>query len=161
MSDYLDIYHSPIGSIVIGASDRGISFVSFVKEGQEIPKDFLPNNHTLSAIEWLDAFFAGQNLPENIEYDLKGTDFQKSVWDFINEIPLGKTITYNDIAKKIPGSHARAVGTATGANPVGIMIPCHRVMGSDGKLHGYAGGIKRKIWLLAFEQGDSLFLPDV
>ncbi|MCB0605853.1 MAG: MGMT family protein, partial [Saprospiraceae bacterium] len=55
----------------------------------------------------------------------------------------------------------RAVGTATGANPVSIIVPCHRVVGSDGKLHGYSGGIKRKIWLLAFEKGDSLFLPDV
>lgn len=135
--------------------------MGFTKEDQPKPTDLIPNQHTLLACEWLDAFFANQQLPSDIEYDLTGTDFQKNVWDYINKIPFGKTITYNDIAKKIPGSHARAVGTATGANPVGIMIPCHRVMGSDGKLHGYAGGIKRKIWLLAFEKGDSLFLPDV
>ena len=135
--------------------------MGFTREDQPAPEVLIANNHTLLACEWLDAFFSNENLPADVEYDLKGTDFQKSVWNYINEIPPGKTITYNDIAKKIPGSHARAVGTATGANPVGIMIPCHRVMGSDGKLHGYAGGIKRKIWLLAFEKGDSLFLPDV
>ena len=134
--------------------------MGFEREGV-VYSEGIPNNHTLKAHEWLDAFFANQKLPVDIDYDLKGTTFQQAVWSYIRNIPFGETITYNDISKKIPGSSARAVGTATGANPVGIMIPCHRVMGSDGKLHGYAGGINRKIWLLAFEKGDCLFLPDV
>ena len=161
MSEYTDIYDSPIGRILIQATDRGISLVGFIKDGQVIPDSGVTNQHTLAAVEWLDAFFANQKLPEHVEYDLKGTSFQQSVWNLINAIPYGETITYNSIANQIPGSSARAVGTATGANPVAIMIPCHRVMGSDGKLHGYAGGINRKIWLLAFEKGDCLFLPDV
>ncbi len=161
MSEYTDIFNSPIGDILINATDRGISIVGFVTEGQSLPESRISNQHTLAAVEWLDAFFTNQKLPNNIVFDLKGTQFQQKVWELIRPIPHGQTITYNSISKKIPGSSARAVGAATGANPVGILIPCHRVMGSNGKLHGYAGGINRKIWLLAFESGDCLFLPDV
>lgn len=160
MAEYTDIYDSPVGSILIKATDRGISCCGFIEASEKSQYSTLPNIHTIAAAEWLDAYFGDQSLPE-VSYDISGTGFQQQVWSIIDKIPFGKTITYQDIALQIPGSSARAVGTATGANPLGIIIPCHRVMGSDGKLHGYAGGIKKKIWLLAFEKGDSLFLPDV
>ena len=155
----MDIFDSPIGKIRIIATDRGISFCDFW-EGKIKEAVSIPNVYTVQAMEWLDAFFSNQPLPQ-IEFNLSGTEFQMRVWQEISKIGFGETITYNEIALTIPGSSARAVGTATGANPVSIIIPCHRVIGSDGKLHGYSGGIKRKIWLLAFEKGDSLFLPDV
>lgn len=160
MDTYCDLYDSPVGQILLKASDRGISLCDFIDEKIIAPDSIFPNIHTIRGAEWLDAYFSKQPLPE-LEYDLSGTDFQLKVWDIINTIPHGKVISYNDIVKKIPGTSARAVGTATGRNPLAIIIPCHRVIGSDGKLHGYSGGIKRKIWLLAFEKEDSLFLPDV
>lgn len=159
MAEFSDIFDSPIGKIRIKATDKGVSFCDFW-EGDIEDKVAIPNVFTIQAMEWLDAFFSNQTLPP-IELDLTGTDFQIKVWQEISKVSYGETITYNEIALVIPGSSARAVGTATGANPVSIIVPCHRVVGSDGKLHGYSGGIKRKIWLLAFEKGDSLFLPDV
>lgn len=159
MSVFNDIYDSPIGKMLIQATDRGISHCDFIEE-DSIPEVTIPNNHVISCAEWLDTYFAHQNLPE-VTLDLSGTPFQLKVWKEISRIKMAETITYNNIAEKIPGTSPRAVGNATGANPVSLIIPCHRVIGTDGKLHGYGGGIKRKVWLLAFEKGDSLFLPDV
>ncbi|HMY84453.1 MAG TPA: methylated-DNA--[protein]-cysteine S-methyltransferase [Saprospiraceae bacterium] len=160
MGTYCDLYNSPVGQFLLEASDRGILSCDFIDDMVDRPSSYLPNIHTIRAAEWLDAYFSKQPLPK-LDYDLSGTDFQLKVWDTIDQIPYGQTISYNDIVKNIPGTSARAVGTATGRNPLAIIIPCHRVIGSDGKLHGYSGGIKRKIWLLAFEKEDSLFLPDV
>ena len=91
-------------------------------------------------------------VAETLPLDLHGTPFQKRVWQALNEIPAGKTYSYAEVARQIGAASAvRAVGTAIGRNPVSVIVPCHRVIGSNGKLTGYAGGLDRKAWLLAHE----------
>jgi methylated-DNA-[protein]-cysteine S-methyltransferase len=100
---------------------------------------------------WLTAYFAGETLPD-VELDVRGTPFEKRVWDLLLEIPLGETRTYGELAKTFGSiNRARAVGLAVGSNPAGVIIPCHRVIGSTGSLTGYGGGLERKKWLLAHE----------
>jgi len=101
----------------------------------------------------LDAYFAGNFAPvNNIPVYTAGTVFQQAVWQALRNIPAGTTLSYGALAKKLGRPKAvRAVGTANGANPIGIVIPCHRVIGMDGSMTGYGGGIERKRWLLAHE----------
>ncbi len=112
-------------------------------------------------IKWLDIYFSGQEPDFTPEYKIENlTPFRKQVIDIMNKIPYGKTITYNDIAKKIAKSKgiekmsAQAVGGAVGWNPICIIIPCHRVVGTNGSLVGYGGGINNKIKLLEIEKND-------
>lgn len=101
----------------------------------------------------LTEYFAGKRVNFDVEVDPDGTIFQKQVWDEMRKIPFGETATYADIAKRIDRPEAwRAVANACGANPIVVVIPCHRVVGSHGKLGGYSGGVERKQWLLAHEQ---------
>ncbi len=104
----------------------------------------------------LDAYFAGNfSLMNNIPVHTAGTVFQQAVWRALRNIPVGTTLSYGALAKKLGRPKAvRAVGTANGANPVGIVIPCHRVIGMDGSMAGYGGGLERKRWLLAHENAD-------
>lgn len=107
---------------------------------------------------WLDIYFSGKEPDFTVPLHLTGTDFQKEVWQILCSIPHGKTITYGEIARKIASNRgisrmsAQAVGGAVGHNPVSIIVPCHRVIGSDGNLTGYAGGIDKKAYLLALER---------
>jgi methylated-DNA-[protein]-cysteine S-methyltransferase len=106
-----------------------------------------------SAQTELAEYFAGKRVNFNIKVEPDGTIFQKQVWEEMQKIPYGETATYADIAKRIDRPEAwRAVANACGANPIVVVIPCHRVVGSHGKLGGYSGGIERKQWLLAHEQ---------
>ncbi len=109
-----------------------------------------------SAAEQLTAYFAGELTEFDVDVDLRGTAFQRRVWEALRTIPYGETRTYGQVAEQIgsPGA-ARAVGLANGRNPVSIIIPCHRVIGSSGALTGYGGGIDRKRTLLALEKGPS------
>ncbi len=119
------------------------------KKEFELQEDVLP-----AAIhEALDAYFAGDFTPvNNIPVHTAGTAFQQAVWQTLRNIPAGTTLSYGALAKKIGRAKAvRAVGAANGANPVGIVIPCHRVIGMDGSMTGYGGGLERKRWLLAHE----------
>jgi methylated-DNA-[protein]-cysteine S-methyltransferase len=101
----------------------------------------------------LDEYFKGKRQSFDLRLSLKGTEFQRRVWNELMSIPYGKTVTYRDIAIKLGNPHAvRAVGNANGKNPVSIIVPCHRVIGSSGKLTGYAGGLERKAWLLKHEK---------
>jgi methylated-DNA-[protein]-cysteine S-methyltransferase len=102
----------------------------------------------------LDEYFADGAIAFDLPLDLRGSDFQRAVWAMLRVIPPGETVTYAELARRIgrPGA-ARAVGSAVARNPVSIVVPCHRVVGSDGSLTGYAGGIDRKRWLLAHERG--------
>lgn len=101
----------------------------------------------------LRAYFAGDvHALEGLPVDPQGTDFQKRVWKALLEIPCGKTWSYLQLAKRV-GSHPRAVGGANGANPISLVIPCHRVIAHDGSLGGYGGGLGRKRWLIAHEKG--------
>ena len=101
----------------------------------------------------LDAYFAGEGRAFDVPMALSGTPWQRSVWAALREIPLGRTLTYGELAARLgrPGS-ARAVGAANGRNPVSIVVPCHRLVGASGGLRGYLGGLERKGWLIAHER---------
>jgi methylated-DNA-[protein]-cysteine S-methyltransferase len=139
-------YKSPIGPIfVTGEGDRisGLS-LSSKKSAGPMPA---PVKKTL------DAYFDRIRLPKS-KFLLKGTVFQRSVWSALAAIPRGETISYKELAKRVRRPRAvRAVAAAVGANPVAILLPCHRVIGSDGSLTGFAYGLKKKAWLLKHEQG--------
>ena len=106
------------------------------------------------AAQVLQAYFAGDIAAiDSLPVALGGTDFQRQVWSALREIPAGQTLSYGELARRIGRPKAvRAVGLANGANPVGVVVPCHRVVGSNGSLTGYGGGLHRKAWLLAHEQ---------
>jgi len=146
---FIAFYQSPIGIIQIEHSGVGISLLIFTGNNsntEDVPELIRP------IFLQLDEYFAGERKEFNIPLDLTGTDFQKQVWSSLLEIPFGHTISYMDIAKKLGDPKTiRAVGNANGKNPVSIIIPCHRVIGSDGSLIGYAGGLWRKEWLLNHE----------
>ena len=145
-------YDTPIGTIEIEASDLGIKKVCFI----DYPTYEQNPTHDklLQTIEQLDEYFAGQRTRFNVFLDLSGTDFQRRVWRDLVEIPLGTTKTYLEVAKSIYSPDAvRAVGSACGSNQLWLLVPCHRVIGSNGKLTGYAGGLKRKRWLIEHEWG--------
>ncbi len=101
---------------------------------------------------WLDAYFRGDRPELEIPLDPRGTAFQRRVWDLLTKIPYGESTTYGALAVQLGIQSAQAVGQAVGANPISILIPCHRVLGSGGKLTGYAGGLDKKIFLLDLER---------
>ncbi len=144
-------YKSALGLMEIKASKDGITSIQFV--------DKEANEQNLSsdidaAMEQLDEYFNGDRKMFDLSLDMQGTDFQKQVWKKLLKVPYGKTCSYLDIANEIGDSNAtRAVGNANGKNQIAIVIPCHRVVGSDGKLTGYASGIERKKWLIEHEKG--------
>lgn len=147
---FVGYYQSPLGPIKIEHSGQGITSLIFTDEPDiphETPKSILP------AIIQLKEYFDGNRKTFDFRLDVSGTDFQKKVWSYLIDIPFGETETYLNIAKKIGNPKTiRAVGNANGKNPVSIIIPCHRVIGSDGSLTGYAGGFWRKEWLLNHEK---------
>lgn len=155
MYDYIR-YDSPLGTLTIAAEDEAVT--ALVIDGQQYEDRHLagegeecetPVLH--AARLWLDAYFAGKNPDVSaIPLSPKGTGFQKRVWQELLSIPYGKTNTYGTIAKRL-GSSARAVGSAVGHNPISVIIPCHRVLGADGNLTGYAGGLENKEKLLRLE----------
>lgn len=105
-------------------------------------------------IDWLEIYFSGKNPEFTPRIKIEGTDFQKKVWKYLQQIPSGKVETYGNIAKNLKTS-ARAIGNAVAKNPISIIVPCHRVIGANGKLTGYAGGIDRKNFLLELESRSS------
>ncbi|MDX2465287.1 MAG: methylated-DNA--[protein]-cysteine S-methyltransferase [Porticoccus sp.] len=145
--DYMD---SPIGTIEIKASIHGITHLVFTdKKNSPINTCNVLNQCKIQ----LNEYFSGKRKSFSLPLDPKGTDFQKSIWSALVDIPFGKTVSYGDIANVINHSKAvRAVGAANGKNPISIIVPCHRVIGSNGKLTGYAWGLERKSWLLAHEE---------
>ena len=148
---------SPLGRLLLVADDEGLREVAFA-EGRTPPvvdASWKPGGHLLSEpVRQLNAFFAA----ELCEFDLRlaptGTPFQQRVWKELCTIPFGATISYGELARRIGNPDAsRAVGLANGSNPIAVVIPCHRVIGSNGKLTGYGGGLENKRWLLDFERG--------
>ena len=149
-------YHSPIGIIRIESTENGISLLVFVDDAEMESQE---NEMESPWLEQLNEYFQKKRKIFDLPLDLKGTEFQKKVWNELLKIPFGKTISYKDLAIKLGDLKAiRAVGTANGANPVSIIVPCHRVIGSDGSLTGYAGGLWRKRWLLEHESNELLLL---
>ena len=143
----ISCYNSPVGYIRIESSEKGISSLVFIDE-----KGLESQGLESLFITQIDEYFHRKRTVFNLPLDLQGTEFQKRVWNELLKIPFGKTITYKELALKLGNLKAiRAVGAANGANPVSIIVPCHRVIGTDGSLTGYAGGLWRKKWLLDFE----------
>lgn len=149
MKLYKAYYDSPLGIIEIIGTEEGISSLIFVeskKDEEEYP-DCIKN-----CLEQLDEYFKGKRKEFNVKLMAEGTEFQKNVWNKLRNIPYGKTASYKDIAREIGNEKAvRAVGSTNGKNPISIIVPCHRVIGINGKLTGYAGGLWRKEWLLDHE----------
>lgn len=157
-------YASPVGDITYACTDSHLVglwlanqkyFAATLKE-TPVTDDHHPI--LLQTKDWLDRYFAGEKTsPQDLPLAPNGSDFRKAVWRILCEIPYGETVTYGDIAKQIaqqrgtPRFSAQAVGGAVGHNPISIIIPCHRVIGSNSSLTGYAGGIDAKRWLLSFE----------
>jgi len=144
-------YSSPLGGIEIQASHDAVCSVVFCNDPKIVDS---ANNSPILAkcVQQLDEYFSGQRTCFDLPLKQEGTPFQQSVWTALLDIPYGKTVSYADVAKMLnkPKS-VRAVGAANGQNKIWIIIPCHRVIGADGSLTGYAGGIERKRWLLAHE----------
>jgi methylated-DNA-[protein]-cysteine S-methyltransferase len=137
-------FNSPLGRLRFGATTKGLSAVDFVsKKGGPLDFSDYPTaqEHCLAARDWLERYFEGERTPYGGALDLQGTVFQQEVWAQISRASFGETLTYGQIASSIMRPMAsRAVGAAVGANPVPLVIPCHRVLGSGGKITGYSGG---------------------
>lgn len=146
---------SPVGPLTLVASERGLAGVYFEGRCQEVWR--AGESLVLDqAVAELEEYFAGKRTEFSVALATVGTDFQKAVWAALLTVPFGKTASYRDIAEKIENPKAvRAVGLANGANPVSIIVPCHRVIGANGGLTGYGGGLPRKTLLLALESGHS------
>ena len=151
-------YKSPVGNLRIVANDIYIIQISFADEYFKV--DLMPEQ-IKNCIAQLDEYFKGIRKEFTIKTNPNGTEFQGRVWNQLRKIPYGQTISYLELAKQLGDEKAiRAVGTANGQNPIPIIIPCHRVIGSNGTLTGYAGGLLKKQWLLEHEgaiQQKSLF----
>lgn len=145
------VYNSIIGKIYISADDNSLLKVHFLKDSSDVNSE--QNDVIKETVKQLDEYFSCQRKDFNLPLNPQGTDFQKKVWKELKNIPYGQTRTYKEIASAIGNSKsARAVGNANNKNPIGIIIPCHRVIGSDKKLTGYAGGLDKKEQLLKLEK---------
>lgn len=150
---YIGIYDSPIGILKIAASDNTILSVKLVKENKE---ELRENNCIKECRNQLEEYFLEKrsifDIPIKIE-ELQGTEFQKSVWKELLKIPYGETWSYKEVAKKVGNEKGvRAVANAIGKNPILIVVPCHRVIGSDGTLTGFGAGLENKASLLRIEK---------
>ena len=160
--DYVYHYQSPLGGITMASDGEALTGLWFdgqkyfaagledVREEKRLPV-------FEEALRWLDVYFSGRDPGFLPVLNPRGTAFQKAVWGALASIPYGSTTTYGQIARQLkektnrPGILARAVGSAVSRNPVSLLIPCHRVISADGRLHGYAGGTDKKLWLLKME----------
>lgn len=142
-------FSSPLGIAKIEGDENGVSNISVLSEGEvskKIPKELK------NAVNQLQEYFEGKRKDFDFKLNPKGTDFQQKVWQELLNIPFGKTMSYMDLSNKLGDVKAiRAVASANGKNPLWIVVPCHRVIGTDGSLTGYAGGLWRKKWLLEHE----------
>jgi methylated-DNA-[protein]-cysteine S-methyltransferase len=154
-TNYFHTFDSPVGELLLTADGQALTGLYMeLRRGRLAPGERRALPVFAAAEAQLRAYFAG----ELVEFDLplapRGSSFQLEVWEALRGIPYGETISYGELAQRVrrPGA-ARAVGAANGRNPIGIVVPCHRVIGSDGTLTGYAGGIERKRRLLELESG--------
>ncbi len=169
---YTCTYSSSLGNILLAADEIGLTGLWF--EGEKYFANTLPKETILQEIpiliqakKWLDVYFSGKEPDFTPTLHPSGVPFRQAVWQILLQIPYGQTMTYGEIAKKLarmqnaPHMSAQAVGGAVGHNEVSIIIPCHRVVGTNGSLTGYAGGIEKKIALLKLEHTDidKFFVP--
>lgn len=158
MISYIE-HPSPLGILLLAASDAGICGIYFEEHKHFKGKDgWLEKStqaaaqHMENAAAQLDEYFAGMRTEFDVALDMSGTEFQRDVWTALTAIPFGRRVSYTQHAEALGKPRAvRAVGSAIGKNPVSIIVPCHRVIGSSGAVTGYAGGLERKRFLLALE----------
>ena len=165
-------YSSPLGKILLAADEIGVCGLWF--DGQKYFAPGLPEvreevetDLLAEARRWLDLYFSGREPAFSVPLHLIGTEFQRLVWELLRSIPYGETTTYGALSTAVAARlgrssmSAQAVGSAVGHNPVSLLVPCHRVVGADGSLTGYAGGMERKLALLKLEkaQTEGLFAP--
>jgi methylated-DNA-[protein]-cysteine S-methyltransferase len=168
-TNFLAHYDSPLGGITLASDGTALTGLWF--DGQRHFGETLRSEHAVvetchgaslqpifhDAARWLDTYFSGGIPDFTPSIVLHGSEFRQAVWRVLQTIPYGQTVTYGDIARQlaaergIPKVSARAVGGAVGHNPISLIIPCHRVIGANGSLTGYAGGVERKAWLLRLE----------
>jgi methylated-DNA-[protein]-cysteine S-methyltransferase len=149
---YKAYYNSPIGTVEIVSDENYILSLSFVDNATENNLDNAPEI-LQSALQQVEEYFQGKRSVFDVKLKAEGTEFQQKVWQRLVEVPYGNTAGYGEIAVAVGNSKAcRAVGGANNKNKIAIMIPCHRIVGADGSLTGYAGGLWRKEWLLKHEK---------
>ena len=169
---YVSHYASPLGGITLAADEKGLTGLWF--DGQKYFALYLDKEHEekelpvfQQAKKWLDIYFSGREPHVDVPLHFTGSDFQNEVWEILYSIPYGKTMTYGEIAqimakkRGLTRMSAQAVGGAVARNEISLIVPCHRVVGSNGSLTGYAGGISRKAALLKMEGGfkNTFFVP--
>ena len=161
--NYISYYQSPLGLLLLTSSDEGLTGIHF-EDGKYPPKDIASYKKSANAFfdetkRWLDVYFSKECPNFTPLLHFTGTPFRQQVYRLLCDIPYGKTTCYGKIAKEISYEKhkrlAQAVGQAVGHNPISIIIPCHRVLGSDGSLTGYAGGLDRKKYLLELEKSNN------
>jgi methylated-DNA-[protein]-cysteine S-methyltransferase len=152
MTSAWTIYESPLGPLTLVASDAGLRRLRFPDDAGSDDEAQRDPGALATIVEQLEEYFAGERRTFDIELDLRGTPFQRAVWGQLLTIPYGSTRSYGELARTIGRpDRARAVGAAVGATPVPIIVPCHRMIGADGSLTGYGGGLPRKRALLDLE----------
>jgi methylated-DNA-[protein]-cysteine S-methyltransferase len=169
---YVSHYASPLGNMTLAADEKGLTGLWF--DGQKYFALYLDKEHEEKELpvfqlakKWLDMYFSGKKPDVKVPLHFTGSDFQNEVWEILYSIPYGKTMTYGEIAqimakrRGLQRMSAQAVGGAVARNEISLIVPCHRVVGSNGSLTGYAGGISRKAALLKMEGGfkDIFFVP--
>jgi methylated-DNA-[protein]-cysteine S-methyltransferase len=161
MSSIYTAFDSPVGTITLVAEGGALTglYMTDHRHWPGIEAEAARDDAAFAPVRaQLEEYFAGERTVFDLELDLAGTPFQRRVWRALQDIPYGETISYGELARRIGNPSAvRAVGLANGRNPVSIVVPCHRVIGSDGSLTGYGGGLPRKRYLLELEQGTTLF----
>ena len=152
---YYSTFQSPVGPLLLAGSKAGLLLVSFASGNRpkNVDPEWRPDTTAfVEVVRQLQSYFAGERKNFDLALILEGTDFQKRVWTALRKIPYGETISYKELAEMIGSPRAvRAVGAANGANPIPIIIPCHRVIGNDGSLTGFGGGLPLKKQLLELE----------
>jgi methylated-DNA-[protein]-cysteine S-methyltransferase len=154
MATYFKIIDSPVGRLKLSSDELSLKSISFDAE-------FIENELNIPGIliiaqRQLDEYFSGSRQQFDLSIDPEGTEFQRRVWKQVTGVGYGSTKSYVEIAREVKSENSsRAVGMANGRNPLPIIIPCHRIIGNNGKLTGYAGGLERKKWLLLHEQQNS------
>jgi methylated-DNA-[protein]-cysteine S-methyltransferase len=157
-----DTMPSPVGMLLLVASDAGLVAIRFERNrhGGDLRQSSVPLTHASTAAAGiladaraqLDEYFAGTRVAFDLPLELRGTSFQQRVWSALRTIPFGHTTSYAELARRTGDVKAvRAVGAANGRNPIPLVVPCHRVIGADGSLVGFGGGLERKQWLLQHE----------
>lgn len=170
---YTSLYNSPFGKIMLAADDKGLVGLWFVGQkyfalGLDKKNEEKETEIIKLAKKWLDVYFDGKEPDFKVPLHFIGTDFQNDVWNILYNVPYGKTITYGEIGNIIAQKRglktmsAQAIGGAVGKNKISIIVPCHRVVGKNGSLTGYAGGLDKKINLLKLEESyqDNFYVPN-